>query len=63
LCTIWGKTDSLGRLGDEVVMRSIVTCRIGKAAVLAPPATAQRCAAGDLVVGRLRVEKPTEKVE
>jgi hypothetical protein len=62
-CTIWGKTDSLGRLGDEVVMRPIVTCQIRKAAVLAPPATAQRCAAGDLVVGRLRVEKPAEKVE
>jgi len=62
-CTIWGKTDSLGRLGDEVVMRPIVTCQITKAAVLAPPATAQRCAAGDLVVGRLRVEKPAEKVE
>ena len=24
-CTIWAKTDSLGRLGDEVVMRPIVT--------------------------------------
>jgi hypothetical protein len=62
-CTIWRKTDWLGRLGDEVVMRPIVTCQIRKAAVLAPPATAQRCAAGDFVVGRLRVEKPAEKVE
>jgi hypothetical protein len=44
-------------------MRSIVTCQIRKAAVLAPPATAQRGAAGDLVIGRLRVEKPAEKVE
>ena len=26
-CTIWGETDSLGRLGDEVVKRPIVACR------------------------------------
>jgi hypothetical protein len=62
-CTIWGNTDSLGRLGDEVLMRPIVTCQIRKAAVLAPPATAQRCAARDLVLGRVRVEKSAEKVE
>jgi hypothetical protein len=44
-------------------MRPIVTCQIRKAAVLAPPATAQRCAARDLVLGRVRVEKSAEKVE
>jgi hypothetical protein len=62
-CTIRGKTDSFGRFGDEVVMRPVVTCRVTEPAVLAPPATPERCATGDLVVGRLRVEKPAEEVE
>jgi hypothetical protein len=44
-------------------MRPIVTCRITETAVLAPETTAQRCAAGDIVVGGLRVEKPAEEVE
>ena len=37
---IWGKTDPLGRLDDELVVRPIVAGRVAKAAVLKPPATA-----------------------
>ena len=57
------KPDSRRSLGHKVVMRPIVTRRIAKAAVLASPPTPERCAAGDFIVGRLRVKERAKEVE